>query len=197
MMRLPFEAVNSLRRGVAAELLVVLEDEDFRVGLLLAVEEGGREPGNAAADHDEIVGLAGRGWRRRALPEGAVAHGVHHRHRGFGMAAHPGELCRITRGRCAEGGVRREAAEGGTADRQRDAVHEVAPADRAIHAEWRSRSESAMTKLPPVARRECCAFAEGWLVDGWLEIDAVVSSCGVASPRMSSAARWRMSASLR
>ena len=65
----PLLAVNSLRLRMAAEIVVVLEDEDLGLAArLLAIEESRRKPGDAAADHHEIVGFTGRFRRAGACP---------------------------------------------------------------------------------------------------------------------------------
>src|SRR5262249_21139052 len=47
--------------GVAAKVVVVIENEDARAAAkALPVEPGGREPADAAADHHEIVALLDR-----------------------------------------------------------------------------------------------------------------------------------------
>src|SRR6185369_6651293 len=43
--------------GVAAEIIVVIEHKDARLRPGAAIEMGGREPADAAADHDQVVAL--------------------------------------------------------------------------------------------------------------------------------------------
>ena len=53
--------------GVAAEIVVVVEDQDARAGPRGAVEVRRRQAADAAADDDQVVGLAGvlgRRWPR-------------------------------------------------------------------------------------------------------------------------------------
>ena len=53
--------VELIALGVAAEVVVVVEDQDPRpCAVQLAMEVRGRESADAAADHDEVVGLVER-----------------------------------------------------------------------------------------------------------------------------------------
>ena len=51
--------VELVALGVAAEVVVVVQDEDPRVWLGRPIEVGRRKPADPGADDDEIVGLAG------------------------------------------------------------------------------------------------------------------------------------------
>src|SRR5262249_56535099 len=56
--------------GVPSEIVVVVEDQDARRGANgAAIEEGGREPADAAADHDQVVAFLGR---NAVAPEGGA-----------------------------------------------------------------------------------------------------------------------------
>jgi hypothetical protein len=72
--------------GMAAEIVVVLQDQDARLGPGLAVEIGRGETGNAAAHHDQIELLVRVVQGGGAVPEIAVAQLVR-RFEGAGMAA--------------------------------------------------------------------------------------------------------------
>src|SRR5215831_4644072 len=63
--------------GVAAEIVMVVEDQDASAGpRLCPVEIGGGEPADPAADHDQIVALSGIDWCRSGYRRGAVAQSV-------------------------------------------------------------------------------------------------------------------------
>ena len=64
---------------MAAEIVMVVENEDTGAGMFRTVEMRRRKPADAAADNDEIVIFAGRRGLRRLRPEIAVAQTV----RGF------------------------------------------------------------------------------------------------------------------
>ena len=96
--------------GVTAEIVVVVENEDAGVRMFCPIEMRCREPADAAAHDDEIVGFIR--WLEivRLRPEIAVAQAV----RGFkcaGMtAAQPGQRRRIIAGRVLR---RRSVGKGG------------------------------------------------------------------------------------
>jgi hypothetical protein len=57
---------------VAAEVVVVVEDQDPRVGPRLLVEPGRAEPADARPNDDEVVLFARIGRRAGGLPEGGA-----------------------------------------------------------------------------------------------------------------------------
>src|SRR4029077_19550505 len=63
--------------GVSAEIVVVIENQDSCVlAGLFSEEVCGREPADAAADHDEVIGLAGVCHIAEAVGAFAVAQAV-------------------------------------------------------------------------------------------------------------------------
>ena len=86
--------------GVAAEIVVVVEDEDAGGGPGgAAIEPGGRQPADAAADHDQIVAfLDRRAVERKALAVARLR--VRGLERAGVLAAQAGERRRIAQG-CA------------------------------------------------------------------------------------------------
>jgi hypothetical protein len=126
--------------GMAAEIVVIVENENFRVGLGLAVEIRGAQAADAAAHHHQIEFLAGVGQMRGAVPEIAVAQFMRRFERA-GMAAAHAEFGGWVIAGCGLrqlfrfGGFsqfRRETSgEGG----DRRALQEVAPRDGAVEAE--------------------------------------------------------------
>ena len=84
--------------GVAAEVVVVVEDQDARVGPRLAEDMRGRQAADAAAHHHEIVLLARVFRCRRVLPEGGVAHRVERLERSDVRSAQAGQRRRIAAG---------------------------------------------------------------------------------------------------
>ena len=113
--------------GVAAEIVVVLDDQDLRrVAMRLAVEPGRGKAADAAADHHEIVFLLDRlagEVEFLALARQPVRH-----LEGAGMAAaQPGQRRRVVaRGVGAKLVERRQAG----SDRQCRPAQEIAPRDR-------------------------------------------------------------------
>ena len=81
--------------GMAAEIVVIVEDEDARRRVGAAVEPGRRQPADPAADHHEVVALLDRQPAEGERP--AVAQLVADLERAGMMAAHPGERRRIAR----------------------------------------------------------------------------------------------------
>jgi hypothetical protein len=80
--------------GVAAEIVVVVENEDFGVRVAVLIEQGGAQPADAAAHDDQIVSLAGRACQRLA-DLFAIAQGVGDLERAGVGAAHAGAQRRI------------------------------------------------------------------------------------------------------
>ena len=111
--------------GVAAEIVVVVEDQDAGGWLGAPVEPRRRKPADAAADHDQIVGFLDR-----QAVDGKLAAFARERmgdlERAFMLAAQPGQrrriACRLRRN------LRRRRQAG--RDGQRRAVEEIAPGDR-------------------------------------------------------------------
>ena len=123
---------------MAADIVVIVENENAGIRPPRAVKMRGREPADAAADDDQIIVFAGRGDRARVLPKIGVAQRV----RGFEtariVAAQPGQrwriiarriLCRgFFRDRCGDKAGQKCAGRG-TANGDRHAVEKVAPCD--------------------------------------------------------------------
>ncbi|MNN37053.1 hypothetical protein D3C81_1509800 [compost metagenome] len=122
----PAAGLELVALGVAAEVVVVLDDQDARLRMLLAVEPGGRQPADAAADHHQVVlflHLQAGGVECLLLP----AHLVRHLEGARVAAAQAGEGGRVVTpaGSGTENLHRRKA--GG--DGESDAVEEVAAGD--------------------------------------------------------------------
>src|SRR5262249_55851018 len=147
--------------GVAAEIVVVVEDQDAGRGPGgAAIEEGGREPADAAADHDQVVAFLGR---NAVEPEGGALarRQVRHFERAVVLAAQAGQRRRIARrlGR----NLRRGRQPRG--DRQRDAIEEVAAGDVAHGRSLRDRSFVAsysILSLPGLTRQSILR-KRGWM----------------------------------
>src|SRR6202789_456281 len=102
--------VEFIAFGMAAEIVVVVEDQNAAVGLLCAIKMRGGEAADAPSDHDQVVFLAGTRGGRPAL---AVAQRVSVLE-GAGMAAaHAGEQGRVVAGSILGGGGARGGAGGG------------------------------------------------------------------------------------
>ena len=127
---------------MAAEVVVVVENQDPGGGHSRPVKVRRCESADASADNDEIVGLSGVGRRRRAGEEPAVAQRVRHLVGAVVAAAHAGQRRRIVPGivlRELGGRLRIEAGQPRTGDKtahaDREPVQKVASRDRAVHAE--------------------------------------------------------------
>jgi hypothetical protein len=114
---------------VAAEIIVVIEHKDARLRPGAAIEMGGREPADAAADHDQVVALlrlepTGRvmDWRTRHRMRGLEAAGV--------LSPRARECRRIAGGLCRNLHRGRESGR----NRQRQAIEEIA-AGHLAHAQ--------------------------------------------------------------
>ena len=80
---------------MAAEVVVVLDNQNARIRILLTIEMRGRETADPAADDDEIKFLSSLNRRRGCLPKISVAQGVSS-FKGTDMAAtKPGKYRRI------------------------------------------------------------------------------------------------------
>jgi hypothetical protein len=128
---------------VTAEVVVVVQDQDFRVRPDGAIEVRGRKPADPAADHNEVIALAGVPDSRPALPEIAVAQGVGVFERAWMAAAQAGQQRRIVVrlvlrpavvGLCRRGPGTAQACLD-RPDGDGHAVEEIAPMDRAVHAQ--------------------------------------------------------------
>ena len=80
--------VELVALGVAAEIVVVLDDQDLRTGPRGAIEIRRRQPADAAAHDDEVVALVRVDQRCRLGPEIAVAHFMRRLERAGMAAAH-------------------------------------------------------------------------------------------------------------
>ncbi len=78
--------------GVAAEIVVIVEDEDAALRLACAIEVGGGEAADAGADDDQVVFLAGIGG---GGPGFAVAQSMSILEGTGVAAAHAGEQRRV------------------------------------------------------------------------------------------------------
>src|SRR5580704_10003188 len=125
--------------GVTAEIVVVVEDQDAGVLVFCPIEMRRRQPADAAAHDNEVVGFIGLFEIARSRPEIAVAQAVC----GFvgaGMAAaQPGQRRRIIAGRILRRGTVgkgrrdvfwRQPGSDSAAHGNRDAIEEVASRDR-------------------------------------------------------------------
>ena len=140
--------------GVAAEVVVVVEDQDARRrARARAIEVRRRQPADAAADDDEIVGLAGVDRLSRGRPEScrraarATRRTIRRGCRACRSAPADSSRARPARRRglsiASTPGIRRSsAAADRAADANRHAVQEIAPRDRTIHPESRSLADA-------------------------------------------------------
>jgi hypothetical protein len=142
--RQPAAELKLVALGMAAEIVMVVENEDTGVLAPRAEEIRRREPADAAAHDHQIVAFADIGDLVCLRPEIAVAQAVS----GFETAdmtpAQPGQCRRIVAGavlRCRWGrlggcGRPGEQAAGDTAaNGHGDAIEKIAPRDRGIHAQ--------------------------------------------------------------
>ena len=110
---------------MAAEVIVIVEDEDARRGAGGAtIEPGGREPADAGADHDQVVTLGDRKALEGKTPAFARLR-VRHLERAGMLAAQAGERRRIAprlRGDLRRRGQPRR-------DGERHAIEKVAAGD--------------------------------------------------------------------
>ena len=111
--------------GMAAEVVVIVEDQDARLRVLAAIEPGGREPAQAATNHDEVVAFFDR-QIAEIEPPALAGERMRHLERAVVLAAQAGE-----RGRIA-GGLRCKLCRGREAggNGQRHTVEKIAPRDR-------------------------------------------------------------------
>ena len=111
---------------MAAEVVVIVEDENARRRSGGLAEEPRRgEPADACADDDQVVALAAIGDRARAGPERPFAQRVGYLEGAVVATAETGEggWIRGAVGQEPQRLARRERS----ADRERDAVEEIAP----------------------------------------------------------------------
>src|SRR5215813_753503 len=131
--------------GVAAEIVVVVEDENAGARTEGApVEPGGRKPADAGADDHEIVALLDR---QPAEREGlAVAQLMSDLERAGMVSTHAGERRRVAEGLRGKLPRRRQPGR----DRQRGPIEEVAPGDR---------GHSKVPPQPMSSRTACAAWS--------------------------------------
>ena len=91
--------------SVAAEIVMVVENEDAGGRALRAIEMGCGESTDAAANDHQIVGIFARLRGRRGFPEVAVAQAVGHFEGARVAAAQAGEGGRVVAGRVLRCGV--------------------------------------------------------------------------------------------
>ncbi len=127
---------------MAAEIIMVVEHEDARLRPGAAIEVSGREPADAAADHDQVVALlrlepAGRimGWRAGDRMRGLEAADV--------LPAQARERRRVA------GRLRRNLHRGREPgrDRQRKAVEEIAAGHLAHAQSSNARARLALFQI--------------------------------------------------
>jgi hypothetical protein len=124
---------------MAAEIVVIVEDQDFGVGLRGAIEVRRRQTGNARAHHHQVIRRVDILRRPRRLPEFSVAQ-IMGGFEGTGMAAaHSGALGRIIAGailrRLSLCGMSLRRGGGQRGGAYRHAIEEIAPVDVAVHAQ--------------------------------------------------------------
>ncbi len=128
---------------MAAEIVVIVEDQHAGLRLRRAIERGGGEPADSAADDDKIIALdrAFRLAERRAVAQAmrgleragmAAAHSCQR-----GRVGAPLVLRRRRRGEC---GARQRGAE-----RNGCPVEKITPVDGAIHSQFPVASRTAST----------------------------------------------------
>ncbi len=125
--------------GVAAEVVVIVEDQDAGVWPRRPVEMRRRQAAEAGADNDQVIALAAVLRGAGALPEIPVAQGVGGLETARVAAAQSGQGGRIIAGpvlrpdlsRLGQGGAE---TRGAGADGDRDPIQEITPIDRPIQA---------------------------------------------------------------
>ena len=129
--------VKFIALGVAAKIVVVVQDENALVGSQGgAVEMRGRESGDAAAYDHQVVFFANLAVGHRKLRVLTAADVIELGDRGGIVAAQSGACRRIVAGllgglRLRVGGVQ---SGGDTGDSDRNAIQEIAACDRPVHA---------------------------------------------------------------
>ena len=115
---------------VAAEVVVVIQNQNARVGIALTIEVGGREPADPCThDHQVDCFINGQAFDRELM---SIAKLVRTHERRVGTAAHA-----VKSGRIRGGGLRTQQLERSEAraDRQCNAVEKVPPCDLLAHAQ--------------------------------------------------------------
>src|SRR5262249_2341399 len=131
--------------GMAAEIVVIVENEDARRRLGAPIEPGCRQPADAAADHEEVVALLDRQPLERKSPAGGQLMGDLER---AGMlAAHARERRRIARALGPD--LRHRGEPGG--DGERDAVEKITGRNVGHRFNARARAGSAAQRLTGLA----------------------------------------------
>jgi hypothetical protein len=140
---------------VPPEVVAVVQHQDARLGPgYLPKEIRRRQPAEAAAHHDQVVALAGLGFRPHVVPARAVAQRVRHLVGSAVAAPHPRRGRRVVRcllldRSCARRGthfslgssrVRPRRGQHRAGDGYTHPVDEIAPRDRAIHPQLRIAS---------------------------------------------------------
>ena len=116
--------------GMAAEIIVIVENEDARVfALLLAVEIGRRQAADASTHHNEVIRVARFANRPRLVPKILVANGMHDFERTIMLATQ----ARQRRGIICFSSLR-ISAECQASNRQCRAIEKVASRNGAVHA---------------------------------------------------------------
>jgi hypothetical protein len=128
--------------GMAAEIVVIVDDQYLAIGAeRLAVEIGGRQPGNAAPDDHQIIMFAAVIGRHGAV-KFAITRLVGHFERAGILAAQAAAQRRVgrsvgRRGRCPVLRQRRAAMQYGASRRQ--TADKVTPCDRPVQPQRRVR----------------------------------------------------------
>ncbi|MNS49920.1 hypothetical protein D3C72_825520 [compost metagenome] len=142
--------------GVAAEVVVVVEDQDAPVrAKLLAIEPRRGQPADAAAHHHEVIRFARQHGRvRSAFARQAVGQ----RERAGVVAAQPGQRRRVA-GRCGLGPCLTNQPRRGNTGRnaQRGAIEEVSTGDR--HGRQRDGGRTGSGVGVPSSRRRAATAA--------------------------------------
>jgi hypothetical protein len=123
---------------MAADIIVIVENENAGIRPPGAIKMPRREPADAAADYDQIIVFAGRGDRARMLPKIGIAQRVCGVETSRIAAAQPGQrwriitrriLCRgFFRDRCGDKAGRKRAGRSAP-NGDRNAVEKIAPRD--------------------------------------------------------------------
>ena len=125
--------------GVTAEIIVVVEQQDPRLGVRGPVEVGGRQAADPGPDDDQGVFLADVDRLRQAL---AVAQLVEDLEGADVAATQPGQGGRVVPGKVLRRHRRGDHAVAGcqrackqTRACERRPLHEITPRDRAVHSQ--------------------------------------------------------------
>src|SRR4051794_11376796 len=128
---------------MATEIIVIIEDQDACVSSrALAEKMRGSQSADPGADHHQIVGLAGVFRGTGGVPFLPITQTMRGCEAAIMVAAHAGERRWVVARRffrsvlACQLGSQQGRADSGAANRQRSAVQEISPRNRAMHPEF-------------------------------------------------------------